>query len=337
VVPLSEEWVSEEEVKEEIEGLPEEVRELEVGEKGRRPEERPAQVQPPPQPPPQPTPPQPSYEDVLQELRRRRELVREVVEFAREVSSLSPQEASVATRLLDRILPPQTPQQPPPLPEVRPIYIEKEKPVPVAPPELQRELRETREYVASALEGVERRLVYYDEVLRRYDQILARLSEVTTSVTSVTSEIAKLRQEVEEVRRERDELLRRITEQYQVLPRARVSTPDGKVVEEYDFHPKLKAYEKQVDFAVQQLGPAIIAEIRAARADISSQVTRLVSLVEAVVTPELRRRAPRIVEEIEDRLRRLVGRVAPEEREKTLAELEQKVSQLVQASGGEQR
>lgn len=320
---MSEEQVAEEEVRREVEGLPEEVREL--GE-GRKPE-RPAQAQPPPQPPPQPTP-QPSYEDLLQELRRRRELVREVVEFAREVSSLSPQEATVATKLLDRILPPQAPQQPPPPPEVRPIYIEKEKPVPVTSPELQRELRETREYVASALEGVERRLAYYDEVLRRYDQILARLSEVATSVTSITSEISRLRQEVEDVRRERDELLRKITEQYQVLPKARVTTPDGKVVEEYDFHPRLKAYEKQVDFATQQLAPAIFARIDRLESNLLSILNRGISLIESVVTPELRRRAPRIVEDIEERLRRLVGRLTPEERARELEELGRRVEEL---------
>jgi DNA repair exonuclease SbcCD ATPase subunit len=333
-----------EELKKEIESLPE-AASLEPGQQEQAvaeeqvPEEQPPEQQPVPQPPaPQPVPQAPSELDRwIEDFRKRLEIVKEVASVAREIASLPPEAQSAVLSILKTAMPQQQVQV-----VEKPVVIEKpvekvvEKPVPVVSSELQKEVREIR----AVVEGIEKRLTYYDEVLKRYDQIIARLTEVGASVSNIVSEITRLRQELDEVRRERDELLKRIAEQYQILPKARITTPDGKVIEEYDFHPKLKAYEKQVDFAVQQLGPAIIAEIRATRADISSHLTRLVSLVEAIVTPELRRRAPRIVEEIEDRLKRLVGRIAPEEREKTLAELEQKVSQLMQATqatGGEQK
>ena len=54
------------------------------------------------------------------------------------------------------------------------------------------------------------------------------------------------------------------------------------------------------------------------------------SLFEAIITPELRKRAPSLVEDIEKSLKKLVGPLTPEEREKALAELEEKTSKLVE-------
>jgi len=47
-----------------------------------------------------------------------------------------------------------------------------------------------------------------------------------------------------------------------------------------------------------------------------------------VLTPELKKRAPQIAEDIQERFRRLVGgMLTPEERERELAELEAKVAE----------
>jgi len=67
--------------------------------------------------------------------------------------------------------------------------------------------------------------------------------------------------------------------------------------------------------------------MRATRSDISAGINRIASLIESVLTPELKKRAPQIAEDIQERFRRLVGgMLTPEEREKELAELEAKVS-----------
>jgi hypothetical protein len=113
-----------------------------------------------------------------------------------------------------------------------------------------------------------------------------------------------------------------------VVPKTKFQRPNGTIVEEYDYHPTLKATEEQARFAYQTLGPALINELRQTRADISTSLNRLIALIETALTPELRKRAPRLVEEVEERFRRLVGRLTPEERERELGELEKKIEEL---------
>lgn len=312
-----------EEVKREIEELPEKAELEEKVEEARGAEAEPEEVQ------------QSDYERLIEEFRRRKELVREVVEFAKEVSSLSPEQASVATQILDRILPRAQP---------KPQVVTIEKPVPVEKPVVQTVTVEkpvpvVSQGVEEKLASVEARLSEVDRKLTAYNKVLERVTALSESTVSLATELARVREELEKLKEEQRKIVEGLKEQVMVVPKTRIRRQDGTEVEEYDWHPRLKYIERQADFAFSQLGPAIIAEIRAARADVSSHLTRLISLVESIITPELRRRAPRIVEEIEDRLRRLVGRVAPEERERALAELEQKISQLMQsqATGGEQK
>jgi DNA repair exonuclease SbcCD ATPase subunit len=309
-----------EEVKREIEELPDEVEEA----RGAEAEVKPEEVEQ-----------QPDYERLIEEFRRRKELVREVVEFAKEVSSLSPEQVSVATQILDRILPraqpkPQVITVEKPVPVEKPVVqtVTVEKPVPVVP-----------EGVEGKLASVEARLSEIDRKLTAYNKVLERVTALSESTVSLATELARVREELERVKEDQRKIVEGLKEQVMVVPKTKIRRQDGTEVEEYDWHPRLKYIERQADFAFSQLGPALITEIRAARADISSHLTRLISLVESIMTPELRRRAPRIVEEIEDKLRRLVGGVAPEERERVLAELEQKVSQLMQSqtASGEQK
>jgi|GEM_PF-5578251 len=144
-----------------------------------------------------------------------------------------------------------------------------------------------------------------------------------------------MREELERVKSEykaREEALR---EQLMVVPRARAKRPGGTEIEEYDLHPRLKYIEKQSDFTFGQLGPAILQEIRMARADISSGINRLVSMFEAVLLPEFKKRAPLTAEKIQERVKKLVGTLTPEQRERELSELEKRVEELAESEEGE--
>jgi len=144
----------------------------------------------------------------------------------------------------------------------------------------------------------------------------------------MADEVARLREELARTRQEYEQKLQALQQQAMVIPKSRIVRPDGVVMEEYDFHPLLKAQEEAAKYRYGVWGPALIDEMRATRADISAGINRIASLIESVLTPELKRRAPQIAEDIEDRFRRLVGgALTPEQREKELAELEAKVAE----------
>jgi len=146
--------------------------------------------------------------------------------------------------------------------------------------------------------------------------------------STMMDEITRLREELSRVRQEYEQKLQALQQQAMVIPKSRIVRPDGVVLEEYDFHPLLKAQEKAAEYRYSVWGPALIEEMRATRADISAGINRIASLIESVLTPELKKRAPQIAEDIQERFRRLVGgMLTPEEREKELAELEAKVAE----------
>jgi hypothetical protein len=309
VAEVSEEQ-SGEEVKREVEELPEEARELGEEKPGEAREEKPEEA-----PPPQPA----GYESIVEEFRKRKELAREVVEFAKEVSSLTPEQAAVATQILDRILPrtqakPQVITVEKPVPVEKPVVKTVEKPVPVVP------------------ESVEEKLTEIDRKLSAYDKVLEKISALSESTVSLATELARVREELARVKEENRKVVEGLREQVMVVPKTRIRRQDGTEVEEYDWHPRLKYLEKQADFAFSQLGPAILQEIRLTRTDISSGINRLIAIFESALLPELRKRAPRIAEDLEERLRRLVGTLTPEERERELAELEKKVEELTKGA-----
>jgi hypothetical protein len=195
----------------------------------------------------------------------------------------------------------------------KPVVVERPKevqvPVPVVPKEVSEKLEE------------------YGARLEAYGSALAEVSKVLERTTALLEDNRRLREELEGMRRSHEELVAKLREGFGVVVRTKVTDPQtGKVLEEYDLHPRLKALDRQSAFVVEQVGPALVQEIRQARAELSSNVNRLISLVEGVVAPELRRRAPALVEEVQERLRRLVGVMGPAERERELSEIEARLA-----------
>jgi septal ring factor EnvC (AmiA/AmiB activator) len=167
-----------------------------------------------------------------------------------------------------------------------------------------------------------------EQKLNRYDEILARIAEAMDRNSTMMDEITRLREELARTRQEYEQKLQSLQQQAMVIPKSRIVRPDGVVMEEYDFHPLLKAQEEAAKYRYGVWGPALIEEVRATRSDISAGINRIASLIESVLTPELKKRAPQIAEDIQERFRRLVGgMLTPEERERELAELEAKVAE----------
>ena len=174
----------------------------------------------------------------------------------------------------------------------------------------------------------------YGYALAEVSKALERVSAVLEDQRRAREELERMRSHYEELAKRYEALAERIKEEYGVVVKARVQDPQtGRVFEEYDYHPKLKAVEYQTRFATDQLGPALIQEIRQTRSDISSGINRLIALFESAVAPELRRRAPQLVEEVQERLRRLVGSMAPEERGKELSEIELRIESKLKEEG----
>ena len=331
---MSEE-INEEMIKKEIEQLPEEVHEIEEEteeeietEKPQPPPETKKQPSAPqPQPPPSPPSP-PKIEDLIEEFRKRREAVKEVLSFVKEISETSPTYLALASELLDRMMSQQTYQQIQQPQQIQTVERVVEKPVPVKEP-----VPVVPEELKERIENIETRLDKIDEInmkLDKYDKIIERVTALSTSTVSLASEIERLRSELEKVRQEQKEAVEKLKEGFMVMTKTRIKRPDGVEVEEYDWHPKLKYLEKQADFTFNTLGPAILQEIRLARADISTGLNRIISIFEAALLPELRKRAPKIAEDIEERMKKLVGSLTSEERAKELEELEKKVSTLIE-------
>jgi len=291
------------------------------------------QAQAPPPPPPPAQQPQvvvqqaavQPQEDVIEEIRRRKQVAAEIFDFVRQASQASPEQLALTRELIREIfgLGEERKEAPQPSPPPQPVIVEKpvvktvEKPVPIVPKE-----------VSEKVESVDARMAALEQKLAKYDEILARIAEALDRNSAMMDEITRLRSELDRVRQEYEQKLQALQQQAMVIPKSRIVRPDGVVMEEYDFHPLLKAQEKAAEYRYSVWGPALIEEMRATRADISAGINRIASLIESVLTPELKRRAPQIAEDIQERFRRLVGgMLTPEERERELAELEAKVAE----------
>lgn len=280
-----------------------------------------------------------SPEEVEERRRRLRELIqtyRDVSSFIKELRELGPDERALVHSIVEKVLTPEEPKV-----VEKPVIVEKprveyvEKPVPVVPPEVSESAREATKAAYAALSKVEEaeaRLSRLEEALQRIAETQAEVVTAVKAFATSVSETAKLHEELRRVREELQRIKEDKERRYMIIPKAEKLNPDGSVVREYDYHPALKAMEKRTEFAVEKLGPAIIEELRQTRADVSGSINRLVTLLEAIITPELRRRAPRIVSELEDSVRKLVGSMRPEERIEALQEIQEKVEKL---EGGE--
>jgi hypothetical protein len=284
-----------------------------------------AQPQAPPPPPPPAQPAVQPQEDVIEEIRRRKQVAAEIFDFVRQASQASPEQLALTRELIREIfgLGEERREAPQPSPPPQPVIVEKpvvktvEKPIPVVPKE-----------VSERVESMDSRMAALEQKLAKYDEILARIAEAMDRDSAMMDEITRLRDELSRVRQEYEQKLQALQQQAMVIPKSRIVRPDGVVLEEYDFHPALKAQEKAAEYRYSVWGPALIEEMRATRSDISAGINRIASLIESVLTPELKRRAPQIAEDIQERFRRLVGgMLTPEEREKELAELEAKVAE----------
>jgi len=281
-----------------------------------------------------------SREDEIEERRRRlRELLetyRDATSFAKELRDLSPEERAMVHGIVKEVFSaskPETKLIEKPIVVEKPVIREIEKPVPVIPESVERIGRKA-EVALERVGMVEGRLSRLEEALEKLAEAQRDVAVAVKAFASNMSESERLREELKRVREELEKLRRDREEKYMIVPRAEKMNPDGTVIREYDFHPALKALEKRSEFMTEKLGPALIQELRLVRQDISSSVNRLATLIESVVTPELRRRAPRLVEDIEESIRRLAGGfLSPKEREKELSELEAKLEQLEKKVG----
>ena len=267
------------------------------------------QAQAPPPPPPPAQQPQVvarQAEDTLEWFRKTKQVVAEVLDFVRQASQASPEQLALTRELIREIfsLGGEKKEAPQPSPPPQPIVIEKPvvkevqvpQPVPVVPKEM------------------EERMAALEQKLSKYDEILARIADALDRDHALVDEVSRLRSELDRVRQEYEQRLQALQQQAMVIPKSRIVRPDGVVMEEYDFHPALKAQEKAAEYRYSVWGPALIEEMRATRADISASINRIASLIESVLTPELKRRAPQIAEDIQERFRRLVGGMLTRER-----------------------
>jgi len=279
---------------------------------------------------PVPSPREGEIEEKKKKLRELIETYRDVSSFVKDMRDLGPEERALVHSIVEKVL---TPERVEPQVIEKPVVVEKpvekvvEKPVPVVPETVERIGRKA-EVALERIGAVEERLSRYEKALEELAEVQKDVAMAVKSMTSYVSENMRLQEELRKIREELENFKKQTEQKYMIIPKAEKLNPDGSVVREYDFHPALKAVEKRTDFAVEKLGPALIQELRATRSDISSSINRLVTLIEAVITPELRRRAPKLVEDIEEATRKLVGRLSPEERERTLTELESRLEEL---------
>ena len=299
--------IDKEEIKQEIEQLD-------------APAEEPTEEAPqeePQQEPPQQTPPEQQKEpDILEELRKKKQLTTEILDLIRQTSSATPEQLAITRDIIEKIMVEPKKKTETETPKVITKEIVKEKPVekivekPVIPPELTEHL--------SALE----------EKTSKYDVILDKLSEAIDQNKNLSNEIARLRQELDQTKIEYQQRLQQLQQQTMIIPKTRITRPDGVQVEEYDFHPALKMYEKRSEYLYDKLGPSFLEELRGMRSDIGSTLNRISAMLETVLTPELKKRAPELAEDIQERFRRLVGgALTAEQREKELESLENKLKE----------
>jgi hypothetical protein len=153
---------------------------------------------------------------------------------------------------------------------------------------------------------------------------------------------AKVR-EIEAKLAEAKKGLAEVEKRYVGMLKRRVYREDGSVEEEYEPLPddqiKLKVYSteaevrrKQAEAMIDKFMPELFRRLDRIESDISSFGNRLLAILETVLVPELKRRAPRILEDVEEKLRRLGASPRPVETE--LSELEAKVERKLREGGG---
>jgi hypothetical protein len=159
----------------------------------------------------------------------------------------------------------------------------------------------------------------------------------------VATEAAAKVKEIEAKLAEAKKGLAEVERRYVGMLKRRIYREDGGVEEEYEPLPddqiKLKVYSteaevrrKQAEAMVDKFMPEIFKRLDRIESDISSFGNRLLAVLETVLVPELKRRAPRILEDVEEKLRRLGASPRPVEAE--LSELEAKVERKLREGGG---
>jgi hypothetical protein len=159
----------------------------------------------------------------------------------------------------------------------------------------------------------------------------------------VAAEAAAKVKEIEAKLAEAKKGLAEVQKSYVGMLKRRVYKEDGSVEEEYEPLPddqiKLKVYSteaevrrKQAEAMVDRFMPELFKRLDRIESDISSFGNRLLAVLETVLVPELKRRAPRILEDVEGKLRRLGASPRPTETE--LSELEAKVERKLKEGGG---
>jgi len=233
----------------------------------------------------------------------------------------------------------------------KPVVIEKEKPVPVqagVPEEVLESVKRVSETAGVLLDRIstlESRLQQYEGALASVAEAQKSISETVKMALSTMEEVRRLREEVEKLREEARKLREEKAKEQTVIPATEIiELPEQGVrkIYQYQIHPALKAIEKEVEFRTDKLGTALVEELRNTRAEISqiraevtSLLNRAVTLVESAIAPEVRRRAPRLVEDLESSLRRLTGRLySPEERASKIAELRERLEREKAEEGG---
>jgi DNA repair exonuclease SbcCD ATPase subunit len=179
--------------------------------------------------------------------------------------------------------------------------------------------------VDAKISELSRKLSGYGEALVKVAESLEKHASTTSAIVSLTSEIQRVRDEIEKVKKELEE--ERKNKMQDSIPSIEEVDEHGRIVRKYEPHPRVKVLEKQTDFTYKTLGPTLIDELRQARSEISSNINRLISIFESAIAPEIRRRAPHLVEDMQERFRRLVGGMSEEERRKALEEIEAKLKE----------
>lgn len=177
--------------------------------------------------------------------------------------------------------------------------------------------------VDSKISELSRKLSGYGEALVKVAESLEKHASTTSAIVSLTSEMQRVRDELEKVKKELEE--ERKNKMQDSIPSIEEVDEHGRIVRKYEPHPRVKVLEKQTDFTYKTLGPMLIEEIKQTRSEISQNINRLISIFESAIAPEVRRRAPHLVEDMQERFRRLVGGMSEEERRKALEEIEAKL------------
>jgi uncharacterized protein YceH (UPF0502 family) len=189
----------------------------------------------------------------------------------------------------------------------------------------------------------------YGATIKALDDELSRIkitiggSRGNLATAPVATEVAARIQELEAKLAEVKKGLAEIQKSYAGMLRRRVYREDGSVEEEYEPLPddqiKLKVYSteaevrrKQAEAMVERFMPELFKRLDRIESDISSFGNRLLAILETVLVPELKKRAPRILEDVEEKLRRLGASPRPAEVE--LSELEAKVERKLKEGGG---